>query len=166
LYVYQKKAASTLRELRAHRAPARATRLVATGGRIQVSDNPSLIGNYQPIAPFLAGIAVLLVFLAAGCHVERRKSNAELGLNPQQAAGRAIYDAHCDRCHEPYSTEGKQGPGLKHLFRNQYLRESGLPANDDRVREIILYGRAKMPAFGQVLTDQQVQDLLVYLHTL
>jgi mono/diheme cytochrome c family protein len=113
----------------------------------------------------LGAAAVLSLFLAA-CHVERRKSDAELGLNAQQSAGRKIYDAHCDRCHEPYSTEGKQGPGLKHMFRNPYLRESGLPANDDRVREIILYGRSKMPGFGQVLNDQDVQDLLAYLHTL
>lgn len=113
----------------------------------------------------LAALAVFILSIAA-CHVERRKSDAELGLNAQQSAGRQIYDAHCDRCHEPYSTEGKQGPGLKHMFRDQYLRESGLPANDDRVREIILYGRSKMPAFGQNLKEQDVQDLLAYLHTL
>jgi len=117
------------------------------------------------LKPALAVIAVLALFLAS-CHVERRKSDAELGLNAQQIAGRKIYDAHCERCHEPYSTEGKQGPGLKHMFRNQYLRESGLPANDDRVREIILFGRSKMPAFGQVLNNQDTQDLLAYLHTL
>ena len=106
------------------------------------------------------------MFFFAGCNAERRKSDAELGLNAQQAAGRRIYDAQCDRCHEPYSTHGKKGPGLKGMFKNTYLRESGLPANDDRVREIILYGRRDMPGFGQVLNDQQVQDLLTYLHTL
>ncbi len=41
-----------------------------------------------------------------------------------------------------------------------------MPANNDRVGEIVLYGRSKMPGFGQVLNQQQVQDLLVYLHTL
>ncbi len=119
----------------------------------------------QRVAPVLAA-ALIGVSLLVGCHVQRRKSDAELGLNPQQAAGRKIYDAHCDRCHEPYSTEGKQGPGLEHIFKRPYLRESGLPANDDRVREIVLYGRSKMPGFGQVLNDQDVQDLLAYLHTL
>jgi mono/diheme cytochrome c family protein len=111
-------------------------------------------------------ICALLLLLLAGCDVERRKSDAELGLNPQQAAGRRIYDKQCDRCHEPYSTRGKKGPGLKGIFRQQYLPESGLPANDERVGEIILYGRSKMPAFGQVLDQQQTQDLLAYLHTL
>jgi len=111
-------------------------------------------------------ICAFLFLLLVGCDVERRKSDAELGLNPQQAAGRRIYDQQCDRCHEPYSTRGKKGPGLKGIFRQQYLPESGLPANDRRVSEIILYGRSKMPGFSQVLDQQQAQDLLAYLHTL
>ena len=43
---------------------------------------------------------------------------------------------------------------------------SGLPANDDRVADIVKYGRAKMEGFGQVMNDQQIKDLLAYLHTL
>jgi len=108
------------------------------------------------------GIALSL----AGCEVERRKSDAELGLTPQQSSGRKIYDNYCDRCHEPYSSKGKQGPSMKGVFRRQFLEESGLPANDERVSEIIKYGRSKMPAYGQVLNQQQVDDLLAYLHTL
>jgi mono/diheme cytochrome c family protein len=112
----------------------------------------------------LAIFAVL--FCTIGCDVERRKSDAELGLNPQQAAGRKLYDNYCDRCHEPYSTHGKKGPGLKGIFRQEYLSASGLPANDERVAEIIKNGRAKMEGFGQVMNDQQIRDLLAYLHTL
>ena len=55
---------------------------------------------------------------------------------------------------------------MKGVFRRQFLEESGLPANDERVSEIIKYGRSKMPAYGQVLNQQQVDDLLAYLHTL
>ena len=106
----------------------------------------------------------LLIFSA--CDVERRKSDAELGLTPKQSAGRKVYDNYCDRCHEPYSRRDKKGPSLKGTFKKQYLSVSGLPANDDRVSDIILYGRSKMPGFGQALSQQQVQDLLVYLHTL
>jgi mono/diheme cytochrome c family protein len=108
----------------------------------------------------------VLVTILAGCNAERRKSDAELGLNPQQIAGRKIYDNYCDRCHEPYSTSGKQGPPLKGVFTKPYLPLSGLPANDERVGEIIRFGRSKMPGFGQALSDKQVQDLLVYMHTL
>jgi mono/diheme cytochrome c family protein len=43
---------------------------------------------------------------------------------------------------------------------------SGLPANDDRVGEIIRYGRHDMPGYSQTLDRQGMQDLLAYLHTL
>jgi mono/diheme cytochrome c family protein len=119
------------------------------------------------ISPFRRVSSVILALLAlAACDAERRKSDAELGLNPQQATGRQLYDNYCDRCHEPYSTRGKKGPSLKGVFKQQYLSVSGLPANDGRVGEIVKSGRAKMEGFGQVMTDQQTKDLLAYLHTL
>lgn len=114
----------------------------------------------------LCAIAAAILLLSSACKPERRLSDAELGLTPQQAAGRRVYDSYCDRCHEPYSSRGKQGPSMKGVFKRQYLELSGLPANDDRVSELILSGRSKMPAYSQVLTQQQVQDLLAYLHTL
>jgi mono/diheme cytochrome c family protein len=118
-----------------------------------------------PLAGWLCR-AVAGILLYAGCNAEIRKSDAELGLNAQQSAGRRIYDRHCDQCHEPYSTSGKKGPGFKGIFKKQYLSESGLPANDERVGEIIKFGRSKMPGFGQTLDQQQIQDLLAYMHTL
>jgi len=119
------------------------------------------------ISPCLRASVVVLAFLAlAGCDVERRKSDAELGFNPQQAQGRKLYDDYCDRCHEPYSSRGKKGPSMKGVFKHQYLSISGLPANDERMTDIIKNGRAKMEGFRQVMTDQQVQDLIAYMHTL
>jgi mono/diheme cytochrome c family protein len=114
-----------------------------------------------------ASLAALLGLAAlAGCDIERRKSDAELGLNSQQAAGRKIYDNYCDRCHRPDSTKGKKGPGLKGVFQHAYLAQTGLPANDERVTDIIRNGRPDMTGYGQVLSSQDMQDLLAYLHTL
>lgn len=109
---------------------------------------------------------LLLACVLGGCDVQRRKSDAELGLTPQQAAGRQLYDQHCDRCHEAYSSREKKGRSLQGVFKRQFLSQSGMPANDERVGEMIVTGRNMMPAFGQVLSRQQVQDLLAYLHTL
>lgn len=125
-----------------------------------------LLKNFSPRLPVLVAIALVLTLATTACDVERRKSDAELGLNPQQAAGRKLYDNYCDRCHEPYSSRGKKGPSMKGVFKRQYLELSGLPANDERVGDIIKNGRSKMEGFGQVMTDQQIQDLLAYLHTL
>ena len=113
-----------------------------------------------------ARMVLLGLVILPACDVQRRKSDVELGLNPQQSAGRKIYDSHCDRCHEAYSTRGKKGPGLKGIFQQKYLSLSGLPANDERVSDIIRLGRNQMPGYSQTLSSQDIQDLLTYLHTL
>jgi mono/diheme cytochrome c family protein len=116
-----------------------------------------------------SGTACLIIFLlavACGCEVQRRKSDAELGLTPRQAAGRHVYDQYCDRCHSPYSSRKRQGPSLHGLFKRDYLPASGMPANDDRVNDIVRMGRDKMEGFSNVLSDEQINDLLAYLHTL
>lgn len=121
----------------------------------------------QAIRMLTAGLAgALALILCLDCDVVRRKSDAELGLNQQQAAGRKIYDSYCARCHEPYSKRGKKGPGLKGMFQNKYLSLSGLPANDERVTDIIRRGRGEMPSYSQTLNALDTQDLLAYLHTL
>jgi mono/diheme cytochrome c family protein len=115
---------------------------------------------------FAVAAALILFATFCACDMERRKSDAELGLNPQQAAGRKLYDNHCDRCHEPYSTRGKKGPGLKGVFKQPFLSISGLPANDDRVTDIVRLGRKEMPGYSQTLSPQDVEALLAYMHTL
>ena len=113
-----------------------------------------------------AGILCCFLFSLTACEVERRKSDAELGLNPQQISGRHIFDQNCERCHSAYSSKDRKGPSLKGVFKRQYLTVSGMPANDDRVGDIIRMGRNNMEGFSQVLTQDQINDLLAYLHTL
>jgi mono/diheme cytochrome c family protein len=125
-----------------------------------------LLGNGSKKVLLGAMAALLALITLFACDVEPRKSDAELGLNPQQSAGRRIYDDRCNRCHEPYSTRGKKGPGLKGMFQHKYLSLSGLPANDERVTDIIRLGRNEMPGYSQTLNSQDIQDLLAYLHTL
>lgn len=110
-------------------------------------------------------LQLALVALAACNSGNVPKSDAQLGLNPVQARGRQVYDRYCLACHEPYSSRGLHGPALQHLYKKPYM-PSGTPANDERMREVILLGRAKMPAFRGMLDEQQVNDLLAYLHTL
>lgn len=46
------------------------------------------------------------------------------------------------------------------------MEVSGLPVNDERVRETITMGRGKMPPFGNLLDERQLADLIAYLKTL
>ncbi len=112
-----------------------------------------------------AAAALLCAALVACSGTSKPKSDAELGLTAPQATGRRVYDAHCLKCHEPYSSSGKNGPSLKGVFRKQYM-PSGTPANDERMRDVILMGRPMMPGFRGELTQQQLDELLAYLHTL
>jgi mono/diheme cytochrome c family protein len=110
-------------------------------------------------------LCLLALLASMGCQVERRKSDAELGLDPTQAMGRHVFDADCARCHEPYSSRGLHGPSLHNVYKKEYL-PSGMPANDERITAVIVRGRAKMPAFGNTLADSQIDALLAYLKTL
>lgn len=114
------------------------------------------------LVPLICLLALAVMF---GCQAERRKSDAELGLSPTQAVGRKVFDANCARCHEPYSKKGLHGPSLHNVYKKEYL-PSGMPANDDRITEVIVRGRAKMPAFGNSISDSQIEALLAYLKTL
>jgi len=113
--------------------------------------------------PIFAGALVLAML--AGCGDAPEKTDAELGLNAQQASGRRVYQAYCAACHKAYSSSGLKGPGLKRLFGKPFL-PSGLPANDRFVRQSVVGGRGMMPPLGDSLTEQQLSDLLAYLHTL
>lgn len=104
--------------------------------------------------------------LAVGCEKDSSKmSDTELGLNSQQSHGRRVFNTYCLACHPAYSSQGNKGPGLKHLFKKQYL-PSGLIANDQFVEQTILHGRSMMPPFGGLLSQQDLDDLIAYLHTL
>ena len=114
---------------------------------------------------FLSATILIAITILNACEAEPRKTDAELGLNPEQAYGRRVYDARCAECHYAYSTHNLRGPSLAGLFKHPYMK-NGMPANDDRVSDIILLGRAKMPGFQQKLTPQQMEALMAYLHTL
>jgi len=113
----------------------------------------------------ISALILIAIALFAACNAEPRKTDAELGLNPEQAFGRRVYDARCAECHYAYSTSNLRGPSLAGLFKRPYMK-NGMPANDERVTDIIMIGRAKMPGFQQKLTPQQLEALMAYLHTL
>ncbi|MGH9524182.1 MAG: c-type cytochrome [Terriglobales bacterium] len=113
----------------------------------------------------LLTIVVAVAALLTGCSSEPHKTDADLGLNAQQILGRRMFEQHCAECHFAYISRNLRGPSLEALFKKQYM-PSGTPANDDRVRDVIVMGHGTMPAFGRVLSDQQVDDLIAYLRTL
>ncbi len=82
---------------------------------------------------------------------------------PEEARGAAVFQANCARCHYPTSTAGLHGPGLQAITKVKAM-PSGAPPTDERLTTLILHGHQMMPATP--LTDDQLRDLLAYLHTL
>jgi len=110
-------------------------------------------------------LAVAAVVVATGCGPSVGPSKPVSELTPQEAHGRAVYQQYCSSCHYANQAGDLHGPSLFALYRKKYL-PSGAPANDERVTPVILHGRNMMPGYGNDLNDQQLQDLLAYLHTL
>jgi mono/diheme cytochrome c family protein len=108
--------------------------------------------------------AAFLIF-AAGCRPPLPPSKPLSELTPQEIRGHFIFVQNCARCHNANNERALHGPGLQGLYKQKYL-PSGAPANDDRVSDVIEHGHGMMPAFGNTMDEEQLNDLLAYLHTL
>ena len=90
-------------------------------------------------------------------------SKPESQFTEQEARGAQVYRANCAKCHYPNNTRSLHGPGLQAITKIKAM-PSGAPPTDERMTAVILRGRNMMPATQ--LTDDQLNDLLAYLHTL
>jgi len=71
----------------------------------------------------------------------------------------------CSVCHNADSTEKKMGPGLKGLFSRDKMTNGKKPT-DATVREKIDEGGNGMPAYKEMLSEEEKDDLIAYLKTL
>ncbi len=78
--------------------------------------------------------------------------------------GKEVFQ-QCGVCHNADSNDKKMGPGLKGLFKWDKL-SSGKKVTEANVRARIDEGGNGMPAYKDVLSDQEKDDLIAYLKTL
>jgi len=118
----------------------------------------------RTLSSFFALIAAVgaLVAAFAGCR-SLPASKPEALWTMQEARGAQVYHAKCAKCHNPNTTRPLNGPGLQALTKIKAM-PSGAPPTDERLTSVILHGRNNMPITH--ITDDQLQDLLAYLHTL
>ncbi len=86
-------------------------------------------------------------------------------LNPQQSHGHEVFQARCGACHYDRRNDPLHGPALLGVFKKPAL-PSGAAATDERVTATIVHGRGLMPALGNNLDQEDISDVLAYLHTL
>jgi mono/diheme cytochrome c family protein len=104
------------------------------------------------------GLVVSGIMVLAGCRSEQP-------LTPQEAEGKHLYSVRCAHCHEDNDLALKKVPPDLHSVFSRTTLPSGAPANEQQVRRVVLNGKGMMPAFTGRFTDEQMADLLLYLHT-
>src|SRR4051794_17444050 len=78
--------------------------------------------------------------------------------------GKEVFE-QCGACHNIDSPEKKMGPSLQGLFKRDKLK-NGKPVNDANVKAIVNAGGNGMPAYADLLSDEEKTDLLAYLKTI
>ena len=121
----------------------------------------SLAASLAVLVPALA-LAAALTAALAGCR-SLPPSKPEALWTIEEARGAQVYHQACAKCHYPTTTKGLKGPGLQAITKVKAM-PSGAPPTDERLTYTILHGRGMMPATQ--LTDDQLSDLLAYLHAL
>ena len=112
---------------------------------------------------FAASIALLACAAAVGGCRSLPDSKPETLWTIDEGRGAIVFHQKCAKCHQPTTTRPLNGPGLQALTKVKSM-PSGAPPTDERLTSVILHGRNMMPATQ--LTDDQLSDLLAYLHTL
>jgi mono/diheme cytochrome c family protein len=107
-------------------------------------------------------VTALAMGFIAGCR-SLPPSKPEALWSMEEARGAQVFHQACAKCHYPTTTHGLHGPGLQAITKVKAM-PSGAPPTDERLAETILHGHGTMP--GTAMTDEQLHDLLAYLHSL
>ncbi len=98
----------------------------------------------------------LAALLLSGLAFAREKGDA--------AKGKEVFE-QCGVCHSADTDEKKMGPSLKGLYKKAKMANGQKPS-DATVLEIVNKGKGDMPAFADVLSGDEKEDLLAFLKTL
>jgi mono/diheme cytochrome c family protein len=107
-----------------------------------------------PVLAFL--VALPLAGLAAASST-RDAAAQPAGLNDQQRHGRQVFAQSCGVCHLPPSLNARSyGPSLNKASAN---------GDDEIMREYIVNGTPRMPAFKHYLNSSEVDAIIAYVRT-
>ena len=81
------------------------------------------------------------------------------------AKGKEIVGEQCAVCHNTDSDEKKMGPALKGLYKRPKLK-NGKPVTDANVKAIVNAGGNGMPAYQDMLSDEEKEHVIAFLKTI
>jgi len=106
-------------------------------------------------------VSIGAMMLVAGLAAAADEKAAAKG---DAAKGKEVFE-QCGACHDIETGEKKMGPSLKGLYKKGKLA-NGKPVNDANVKAIINAGGNGMPAYEDLLTAEEKNDVLAYLKTI
>jgi len=81
-----------------------------------------------------------------------------------QDSGAATYKSKCQMCH---AADGSGNtPAGKSTKARAFDSPDVLKLSDDDLSKVTKNGHGKMPAYAGKLTDDQIKDVIAYIHTL
>ena len=111
-----------------------------------------------------AALALSLAVSVSFGQKSSKKGKKQAAQAGDVAKGKDLFEGKCIVCHNPDSNEKKIGPGLKGL------KGGKLPSGKDATREVLLgivdAGGGGMPAYKELLTDEEKSDVIAYCLTL
>jgi mono/diheme cytochrome c family protein len=113
-------------------------------------------------ASAVLGLAGIMAGVLSGCR-SLPASKPEAMWTTEEARGAQVFHQKCAKCHYPTTTKGLNGPGLQAITKIKAM-PSGAPPTDERLTYTILHGRGQMNPTK--LTDNELSDLLAYIHSL
>ena len=117
----------------------------------------------------ILGIAILAVAGALVAQDPPAKTStkaASHGSSGSAAKGKEGFDKKCAVCHYANSDAKKIGPGLQGLNKRGTFSVNGNKVTDDSLKTWIENGSSIMPPFKDVLTAEEIHDLVRYVRTL
>ncbi|HSF54983.1 MAG TPA: PQQ-dependent sugar dehydrogenase [Algoriphagus sp.] len=111
-------------------------------------------------------------FFVVSCTPEKQEFGTEISSATEQITkGKALFEQHCSTCHN--FNEDAIGPNLSGITRTvetdwirQFIKNPALAieAKDPRALALLEKYKSQMPGFSQ-LSDQDIEDVITYLHT-
>src|SRR5437868_12431726 len=108
-------------------------------------------------------LITIAVGVAVSCSLALGQGKKGNG-NGDATKGQEVFQ-QCGVCHNDDSTEKKMGPGLKGLFQKEKMANDKKPT-EANVRAKIDEGGNGMPAYKDMLSDEEKNNVIAYLKTL
>jgi mono/diheme cytochrome c family protein len=78
--------------------------------------------------------------------------------------GQALYRANCVVCHDIDRPQSKKlGPSFYRLFNRAKMPGSNVKPNREYIQVRVKFGGPLMPAFRQLLSDKEIDNLIDYI---